>query len=58
MNEAMFLSLWGTAVVGGLLLVLWIIHLRTGNAAIVDAGWAGGLAILRSEEHTSELQSH
>jgi steroid 5-alpha reductase family enzyme len=25
---------------------LWLIHLRTGNAAIVDAGWAGGLAIL------------
>lgn len=46
MNEALFLSLWGTAVVAGLMLVLWIIHLRTGNAAIVDAGWAGGLAIL------------
>jgi steroid 5-alpha reductase family enzyme len=28
------------------MLALWLIHLRTGNAAIVDAGWAGGLAIL------------
>jgi steroid 5-alpha reductase family enzyme len=28
------------------MLVLWLIHLRTGNASIVDAGWAGGLALL------------
>jgi steroid 5-alpha reductase family enzyme len=28
------------------MLLLWLIHLRTGNAAIVDAGWAGGLALL------------
>jgi steroid 5-alpha reductase family enzyme len=27
-----------------LMLALWLVHLRTGNAAIVDAGWAGGLA--------------
>lgn len=29
-----------------LMLTLWMIHLRTGNAAIVDVGWAGGLALL------------
>jgi steroid 5-alpha reductase family enzyme len=28
------------------MLLLWLIQLRTGNAAIVDAGWAGGLALL------------
>ena len=40
------LGLIGAASVAALMLVLWLIHLRTGNAAIVDAGWAGGLAIL------------
>jgi steroid 5-alpha reductase family enzyme len=40
------LVILGTAAVAGLMLILWLIHLRTGNAAIVDAGWAGGLAIL------------
>jgi steroid 5-alpha reductase family enzyme len=38
--------LTGAAVVGGLMLVLWLIHFPMRNAAIVDAGWAGGLAIL------------
>jgi steroid 5-alpha reductase family enzyme len=28
------------------MLLLWLIHLRTGNAAIVDAGWAGGIGLL------------
>ncbi len=28
------------------MLLLWLIHLRTGNAAIVDAGWGAGLAII------------
>lgn len=37
---------FGAASVAVLMLVLWLIHLRTGNAAIVDAGWAGGLALL------------
>ena len=36
----------GTASVGGLMLLLWLIHLPMKNAAIVDAGWAGGLALL------------
>jgi steroid 5-alpha reductase family enzyme len=36
----------GAVCLGLLMLLLWLIHLRTGNAAIVDAGWAGGLALL------------
>jgi steroid 5-alpha reductase family enzyme len=36
----------GTASVCGLMLILWLIHLPLRNAAIVDAGWAGGLALL------------
>ena len=36
----------GTASVCGLMLLLWLIHLPLRNAAIVDAGWAGGLALL------------
>ncbi|MEO5922827.1 MAG: DUF1295 domain-containing protein [Bryobacteraceae bacterium] len=36
----------GAAMVAGLMLALWLIHLRTGNAAIVDAGWAGGVGLL------------
>jgi len=40
------MSLVGAAVVAVLMFVLWLIHLRTGNAAIVDFGWAGGLGSL------------
>jgi steroid 5-alpha reductase family enzyme len=40
------LILTGTFAVCGLMLVLWIIHIPMRNAAIVDAGWAGGLALL------------
>ncbi len=36
----------GTTSVCGLMLVLWLIHLPLRNAAIVEAGWAGGLALL------------
>jgi len=36
----------GAAVVAGLMFVLWLIHFPMHNAAIVDAGWAGGLAML------------
>ena len=36
----------GSVTVAALMLALWLIHLRTGNASIVDAGWAGGLALL------------
>lgn len=40
------LLLIGTGVVAGIMLLLWLIHLPMKNAAIVDAGWAGGLVIL------------
>jgi steroid 5-alpha reductase family enzyme len=36
----------GTTSVCSLMLILWLIHLPLRNAAIVDAGWAGGLALL------------
>jgi steroid 5-alpha reductase family enzyme len=36
----------GAGAVALLMLILWLIHLRTGNASIVDPGWAGGLALL------------
>ena len=42
----MTLILIGAAAVILLMLVLWAIHFPLHNAAIVDAGWAGGLAIL------------
>jgi steroid 5-alpha reductase family enzyme len=38
--------LTGALMVAGFMLVLWLIHFPMRNAAIVDAGWAGGLAIL------------
>ena len=40
------LLLTGTAAVCGLMFVLWLIHFPMRNAAIVDGGWAGGLALL------------
>jgi steroid 5-alpha reductase family enzyme len=46
MTNALAMTATGTAFVAALMLLLWLIHLRTGNAAIVDAGWAGGLAML------------
>ena len=38
------LLLTGALGVALMMLALWLIQLRTRNAAIVDAGWAGGLA--------------
>ena len=40
------LLLMGTSSVVALMLMLWLIHLPMKNAAIVDAGWAGGLVLL------------
>jgi steroid 5-alpha reductase family enzyme len=40
------LALVGAAAVALLMLALWAIHFPLHNAAIVDAGWAGGLALL------------
>ena len=36
----------GTVAVAALMFILWLIHFPMHNAAIVDAGWAGGLVIL------------
>jgi steroid 5-alpha reductase family enzyme len=36
----------GGATVGVLMGALWLVQRRTKNAAVVDVGWAGGLAIL------------
>jgi len=44
--EAEHVALIGAAIVTGFMLLLWIIHLVIRNAAIVDVGWAAGLAIL------------
>jgi steroid 5-alpha reductase family enzyme len=40
------LTLTGAAAVCAVMFVLWLIHFPLRNAAIVDAGWAGGLALL------------
>jgi steroid 5-alpha reductase family enzyme len=42
----LILILTGALVVCGAMLLLWLIHFPMHNAAIVDAGWAGGLALL------------
>jgi steroid 5-alpha reductase family enzyme len=44
--EAAHLALTGAAIIAGMMLALWIIHLLIRNAAIVDLGWAAGLGIL------------
>jgi steroid 5-alpha reductase family enzyme len=40
------LLLWGTVATCSLMFLLWLIHFPMRNAAIVDFGWAGGLALL------------
>jgi len=44
--QLVHLALLGAAIVAGMMLVLWVIHLLIHNAAIVDVGWAAGLGIL------------
>src|ERR1700739_1937070 len=44
--EAVHLALTGLAMVAAMMLALWVIHLLIRNAAVVDAGWAAGLAML------------
>ena len=46
MPPALEMVLTGALAVGGLMLVLWLIHLPMRNAAIVDAGWSDGLVVL------------
>jgi len=45
-NPAITLALGGAAIVAVMMLALWLVHLLIKNAAIVDVGWAAGLAIL------------
>jgi steroid 5-alpha reductase family enzyme len=46
MTHILPLALLGLALVTIMMFVLWIIHLRIGNAGIVDIGWAYGLGLL------------
>jgi steroid 5-alpha reductase family enzyme len=43
---ALHLAERGLLMVAAMMLALWIIHLLIRNAAVVDAGWAAGLAML------------
>jgi steroid 5-alpha reductase family enzyme len=43
---ALHLAITGAILMAGFMLLLWIIHLLIRNAAIVDVGWAAGLAML------------
>jgi steroid 5-alpha reductase family enzyme len=45
-SNAYSLLLVGAAIVGGMMFILWIIHLLLRNAAVVDVGWAAGLGLL------------
>jgi len=45
-TNAVHLALAGFGIIAAMMLALWIIHLLLRNAAIVDVGWAAGLAIL------------
>lgn len=44
----MDLILLAAAAVSFLMLALWLIHLWTGNASVVDPGWALGIALVAS----------
>jgi steroid 5-alpha reductase family enzyme len=44
--EALHLALAGLGIVAAMMFVLWLVHLLIRNAAIVDVGWAAGLATL------------
>jgi steroid 5-alpha reductase family enzyme len=44
--EALPFALVGLAIVAAMMMLLWLIHLATKNAAIVDVGWAAGLGVL------------
>jgi steroid 5-alpha reductase family enzyme len=45
-SNAYSLLLVGAAIVGGMMFILWSIHLLLRNAAVVDVGWAAGLGLL------------
>jgi steroid 5-alpha reductase family enzyme len=45
-SALLHLVLTGAALVVLMMLVLWLVHLRIGNASVVDPGWAFGLPLL------------
>jgi steroid 5-alpha reductase family enzyme len=46
LGQVVHLAVTGAAIVGGMMLILWAIHVLINNASIVDFGWAVGLALL------------
>jgi len=46
MHELLVWMAQGTAVVAVLMFLLWLLHFPLRNAAVVDAGWAAGLALI------------
>jgi steroid 5-alpha reductase family enzyme len=46
LSTAVFMAVVGAGIVCAMMLILWVIHLLIKNAAIVDFGWAAGLALL------------
>jgi steroid 5-alpha reductase family enzyme len=46
LEQGLHLAAFGAVIVAAMMLVLWAIHLLIRNAAIVDVGWAAGLAAL------------
>src|SRR6266481_393911 len=44
--EAVHIALTGLGIVAAMMFALWLVHLLIRNAAIVDVGWAAGLATL------------
>ena len=45
-QQAVHLGIAGAGIVVAMMFVLWLVHLAIRNAAIVDVGWALGLALL------------
>src|SRR6202161_4897686 len=45
-QQAVHLGVVGAGIIVALMFVLWLIHLPLRNAAVIDVGWALGLAVL------------
>ena len=46
MTAVLHAFFWGTASVGTLFLLIWVVHLVLKNAGIVDIGWGLGFILL------------
>jgi steroid 5-alpha reductase family enzyme len=46
LSAILHLVLPGAALVGSMMFLLWLVHLRIRNASVVDPGWAFGLPLL------------